>query len=306
MRWLSLLAFAFVPFLSAHPLDDQAQLLSEVVIIDDQRLELVLDFRYVSVMASFSEYSGTLDKPGLDGNGDGEVSHEELKRRFNLLVDDMAFSFGINVDGQPVQLQADFERFVFKNMESTAPVDFSTPYPIHSARIHYRFVFAWTAPTPLAPGDHRVEYFFSGYQTVVHTPGEQMIAFDARTTPRRRLSDTSYDVAMEVFPKLIFNWDVKGPESSVTDIVVQSTAQAAPAQAPSGPAGIGELPGWLTFVAGLCMALTGLGTGARRAFLPGKGGASGARALLTSMLLLVAGSAIALGALVLMGYIDAG
>ena len=303
MRWFAFLLLLFAPFLAAHPLDDQAQMLSEVVILDDQRIELVLDFHYLSVLASYSEFAGTLDKPGLDGNGDGEVSREELKRRFNLLVDDLTFAFGIDVDGVPVKLEADFERFRFRDMENPGTLDLSSPYPIHSTRIHYRFVFTWAAPEPLAPGDHRVEYYFSGHQTVVHTPSEQMIAFDARVEPRKRLSNTSYDVAMEVFPKLIFNWNVERQDWPVTPIVVAPEPDPVPVEEAAAPEGIAELPAWLTLVAGALMALVGLSSAARRAFLPIEGKRT-FKPLMTALLFVFAGAAIVLGALVRLGYVE--
>lgn len=302
MRWALLLLAVFAPCLAAHPLDDQAQMLSEVVIVDNRSLELVLDFRYLSVLASYSEFSGTADKPGLDADGNGEVTREELKRRFNLLVDEFAFSFGISVDGQPVALKAEFDRFRFRDMENSGEVTFDTPYPIHSTRIHYRFVFTWTGPQTLAPGAHRVEYYFSGYQTVVHTPSEQMIAFDARVQPRKRLTNTSYDVAMEVFPKLIFNWNVEGKQSPETPVVVEPKPEPPPIEEAPRPEGIAELPAWLTLVAGVVMALVGLGSAARRAFLPTEGKRT-FKPFLTALLFVFAGAAIVLGALVRLGYV---
>ena len=309
MRWFALLIL-FAPCLAAHPLDDQAQMLSEVVIVDDQRLELVLDFRYLSVLASYSEFSGTLDSPGLDADGNGEVSADELKRRFNLLVDELTFAFGISVDGEPVQLEADFERFRFKDMENPGIVDFATPYPIHSTRIHYRFVFAWTADQPLSPGDHRVEYYFSGHQTVVHTPAEQMLAFDARVEPRVRLSDVSYDVAMQVFPKLIFTW-----KSNRRKLPIQPGEPipegwvAPPEELPSSDYGGMQqreyverdfwdyLPALLTLLAGSALALVGLLTAGRILIVNGRLDKPDRKSPMMHILFVVAGIAIILGAL---------
>jgi hypothetical protein len=289
MRLIALFLL-FAPVLAAHPLDDQAQMTSEVVLVSDQRLELVLDFRYVSVIASYSEFSGNLTSPGLDANGDGYVTREEVWQRFNLLVDEFAFSFGVSINGQRVKLTPEFDRFVFRDLEREGDIDLSSPYSIHSARIHYRFVFSWHAPEPLPAGDHRVEYFFSGMQSVVHTPAQQMIAFDARVQPRRRLTDTSYDLAMEAYPRLIFNWTVSHPPP--TQVAV--TASDPPTDAP--PTGLGELPAWLTLVAGVALALAGLATAARRAFVPGGEGRS-LKPFLTSLLYVFAGAAIVLAAM---------
>lgn len=305
MRLIALiLALLLAPLAAAHPLDDNAQLASEVVIVSDQRLEYVLDFRYVSVLASYTEISGGITGQGLDNNGDGMVTSAELKQRYNLLIDRLIFAVTFKVDGQDVSFEPDFQRFLFADLDKPdAPLDLANGVAIDTVRIHYRFLFWWEPKQPLAPGPHRLEYIFSGQQSVVHTPEQQMIAFDAREQPRRRLTEVSYHQDGLPFPKLSFEWNVNPPRPEPQPVSTPPKVAPPPEYVPldegNTPEGIAELPAWLTFTAGLCMLLFGIGSAARRAFLPGKDG----RRMLGTLLVAVAGAAIMLGALVRVGVI---
>jgi hypothetical protein len=204
MKLATLILLLFAPVAYAHPLDDKAQMTSEVVIVSDQRLEYVLHFRYVDSAASYAEISG-----GLDGNNDGIVTAAELKRRFNVLVDELTFALTISVDSKPVSLEPDFDRFLFQDMTRVGDLDLNGGVSVENIRIHYRFVFWWDAGKPLASGDHVVEYSFNGLQTVVHTPVEQMVAFDGRIEPRERMTNVSHNSVG--IPKLTFQWSVAKP-----------------------------------------------------------------------------------------------
>jgi hypothetical protein len=204
MKLVALILLLLAPAACAHPLDDKAQMTSEVVIVSDQRLEYVLHFRYVNSAASYAETSG-----GLDGNNDGIVTVEELKRRFNVLVDELTFALTITVDSKQITLEPDFERFLFQDMTRAGDLNLRDGVSVDNIRIHYRFVFSWDAGKPLAPGDHVVVYFFNGLQTVVHTPVEQMVAFDARKNLRERMTDVSHTSVG--LPRLTFNWNIAEP-----------------------------------------------------------------------------------------------
>lgn len=309
-----MLLFLLAPAAFAHPLDDRAQMASEVVLVSDSRLEYVLDFRYANVMASWSEFSGGGGmNSGLDADGDGMVTRVELKRRYNVLVDEMAFSLGISVDGAPIDLEPDFERFVFENMDRPdSLLDLDSGVQTSTFRIHYRFVFWWESPQPLTPGAHKVEYYFTGMQSVVHTPEQQMIAFDARTEPRVRIEEVSYDKAMQAYPKLVFDWVVaaRQPEPPV---VTANPAGVTTAPRPEGdaiPVG-GEpegdldlLPAWLTLIAGGVLALAGVLSGLRVLVKGAPEGKTRLRALAGAGLLVLAGGVILLGVMVRMGVID--
>ncbi|MEZ5993865.1 MAG: hypothetical protein R3E76_16140 [Planctomycetota bacterium] len=307
--FLFLLMPALLPCgsLFAHPLDDRAQMASEVVIVSDSRLEYVLDFRYVSVMASWSEFSGgNAMGGGLDANDDGLVTRGELKRRYNDLVDQMVFSLGISLDGSPIDLEPDFDRFLFENMDNPkATLDLDEGVPIDTFRIHYRFVFWWESPKALTPGRHEVEYYFTGQQTVVHTPEEQMIAFDARENPRERLKVVTYDKAMEAYPKLVFGWGVTQPAAPAV-LKPGSDEQTVPVGGEQPPAMLtrneppgdtegGGVPGWLTLIAGIALGVGGLAQFLRSILKPTPGRSRG-RAILSSCLYLAASAVMVLGA----------
>jgi hypothetical protein len=281
-----ILALWLLPVAAAHPLDDQAQMVSEVVIVSDSSIELVLDFHYVSVLASLSEFNN-----GLDGNGDGVITRAERDRRFEALVLEMAFSFAVAVNGGDVPLKPEFDRFELNNMDSAQPLDFEVGVYTHSLRIHYRLVFAWEGN--LAPGEHKVEYYFSGQQSVVHTPAKQMIAFDARVSPRVQLENVAYDVALGAYPRLTFGWKLTAPPAAQTPVVVSAKPEDT-----ALPSGLGESPAWLTMLAGVFVAVAGL-AGAARNVARKRG-----RAAATSLLLIVAGGAIILGACVRLNLIS--
>ncbi|MCB9895407.1 MAG: hypothetical protein H6839_13235 [Planctomycetes bacterium] len=307
---LSILLVLLAAPVFAHPLDDRAQMASEVVIDSDYRLEYVIDFRYVSVLASYSEFSGGGMSRGLDADEDGFVSHAELKRRYNDLVDQLLMAFGIEVDGRMISLEPDFNAFLFENMDAPGEIDLTEPVPIDSFRIHYRFVFYWNAPRPLEPGGHEVTYFFNQQQSVIHTPSEQMIAFDARSTPRVRLTDVKYDDAMGAIPRLVFNWHVELPKVPVELGPPPPEGWRPPDQAvkepgidwqtgPPEPETVAQLvPAWLTLLAGAALAVYGL---VSLIFMLVKGPPEGSvrsRVLFNRGLVILAGAVVAFGAMV--------
>ena len=308
MRLIALiLVVVLAPVVLAHPLDDRAQMASEVVIASDSRLEYVIDFRYVDVLASYAEFSGGGTGRGLDADEDGYVSRAELKRRYNDLVDQLLFALAISVDGEVISLQPDFDRFVFENMNDPGAIDMTEPVATDTIRIHYRFVFSWDAPAPLTPGNHSVDYYFNGLQSVIHTPSEQMIAFDARVTPRQRLTDVTYDDAMGAIPRLVFNWGIDKPARPAevqpkTTPPPDNTSTPEPVTSLPAPTGVAELPAWLTLIAGGVLALFGLFSTARNAVRPPTGKSRG-RGVFGGLLFVIAGAAIVLGACVRLGLL---
>lgn len=300
MRWLILISLLVAPVgVAAHPLDDRAQMDSYVLIAPGQRLEYVVNFRYVDAVASMSEFHN-----GLDANEDGYVNAGELHRRYLQLVDElMGFSIGFRFDGRRIDMQPDFDRFEFRDMNGRGTPSDQRGIEVSGVRIHYRFVFFWEPESPMPPGAYTVEYYFSGVQTVLHTPEEQMVALDGRERPQKRITDVRYDTAMEVFPKLIFDWRVPEPpqptdENPPTTVEPPANDSAPtpaepPPEAPRTPQG---LAAWLTFAAGLIMMLFGIGVAGRRAFVPAK---DGRRIGLTGgVLFALIGAGVALAALV--------
>lgn len=278
MKWLAFILMVLTPAAYAHPLDDRAQMMSEVVIVSDQRLEYVLHFRYLDVIASITEIDG-----GLDGNKDGLITAPELKRRFNVLVDELILPITIRVDGEPLALTPDFDRFLFQDLNRTGPLDLQSGVPTDTLRIHYRFVFYCDLAAPLQPGSHEVEYSFNSGMSVISAISEQMVAFDARKQPRTRIHEVTHSASG--IPTMTFDWVVAAaeivPEPEPTDPPIQP---APPSQTPEPPINI---PAWITLFAGVVVAIAGVVSAIRKR----------RQALVGSLLMIVAGLAVVAAAL---------
>jgi hypothetical protein len=180
--------------------------------------------------------------------------------------------------------------------------------PTNSWRIHYRFTFACTPAGRLGPGEHKLEFFFNGTQSVVHTPEKQMLPIDARNG-RKSIENARWDQAMGGFPRVTFTWVMEGKaetpppanEPRPSNEPVPANTSGEPPPVPpiesTGPRGFGEVPAWLTFASGLALALYGLISGARRLASKPRG------QLGAAAMLLLCGGAIMLGALMRLGYI---
>lgn len=288
----------------AHPLDDRADMNSEIVLLVGGGIELSIEFRYKDVRASYAEFAA-----GLDRNGDGQITRTELDLRFVELVDPMLLAMTMNIDGKPAAMQADPDRFELADMNNPGVKLGAEAMPTNSWRIHYRFVFDCTPASKLGPGEHKLEFFFNGTQSVVHTPEKQMLPFDARGG-RKPIENARWDQATGGFPRVTFTWVIEGEaetpspvneprpsnEPSTANMSTDPTA-ALPPPEPTGPRGFGEVPAWLTFTSGLALVLYGLISGARRLASKPRG------KLGTAAMLLVCGGAIMLGALMRLGYI---
>jgi hypothetical protein len=279
----ALLLLLFAPAVLAHPLDDRAQMASEVVIISDQRLEYVLHFRYLDATASFTEITGR-----LDADDDGFVTPAELKRRLNALVDDLVFPVTIRVDGERISLTPEFDRFVFQDLNRPG-IDPKAGVPTDNLRIHYRFVFSWDAPQPLAPRDHTVEYSFNGGMAVISDITEQMVAFDARENARHRINEVRHSSVG--IPTMSFVWNV--PPTATEPLPNEPEPQPAPhgtvtvtEEPPAAP----NIPAWLTLFAGVGLAMAGGAALARR------------RRIGTGLLMVIGGVAVALVAAARLGW----
>jgi hypothetical protein len=266
-----LLLLLFAAALHAHPLDDKADMQAQVRIASERELELTLEFCYRDVVAGYTEF-----RNGLDRDLNGTVTREEARRRFGELAPEVAFGIGLSLDGKALNLEPDFARFEFKDLDNpsaTAEIDTST------ARIMYRFVYTWIAAAPLAPGEHKIEFFFNGAQTVVHTPKQQLKAVDAQGNPL----PTDYDLALHAFPRLTATFAIAQPHISPQP---PSTAD----ESFNAPTGYGEMPGWLTFAVGGAIAVMGLALLARRVMRRTGSG-------IMACALTLAGAAIVLGSL---------
>ncbi|MBK8208148.1 MAG: hypothetical protein IPK87_15330 [Planctomycetes bacterium] len=266
--------------LQAHPLDDSAELNARVRVVDDTTFELVLEFRYKGVIASYTEF-----RNGLDRNLDGRVTQPEMKQRFVELADEIALGLNLALDGQPLPLEPDFKRFALQHADDPDGKP-ATELETATARIFYRFVY--TAQAETAPGDHVLEFAFSSPQTVVTSPRDQLFAVGSDGAPL----PVTYDFAHQVFPRMRASFTVKAA----------AVARPQPVQPPApppdepGPEGLGEIPGGLTLGAGAGLALLGFFMLGRR--LLRKQGSFG-----PASLLILAGTAVVLGALVRLGWL---
>lgn len=268
-------------------------MVSELRLMDDARFELALEFRYKDVRASYAELAA-----GLDRNQDGALTRQEVKLRFLDIVDPLALAITITVNGKPVTLEADPARFELRDLNNDkANFDGPEGAPTHSMRILYRFVFS-ARPDP-GRGAHQVEYIVSGPQAVVHTPKDQMLVVDARAGTSA-VAEARWDTKMGGIPRVQFLWQVgppTPPEASPTPTGGPNPAPHTEAE-PENIRGLGEVPAWLTLVAGAMLALVGMALVVRRAIDAGRKGR-----LSNALLLIFAGAAIVLGALMRLGII---
>lgn len=302
MRWIAcilclLVCLLVAPSALAHPLDDQAQMASEIAVQPGQRLKFTIDFRYLSAIASMTEFAN-----GLDADMDGTVTPTELENRYEDLVNRLFMDIGFALNGERIYFEPDFDSFEFNDLNNTPRPPGVGGIPTADVRIHYRFVFWWAPDEELPPGEYTVEYRFSGTNSVLHTPEQQMVAIDDRKNPRERITDVRYEITMGVYPRLVFPWRIFEPAQPSPDTPGIEPAPPEPPVSADPPGALRELPAWLTFTAGLMLALYGIGTAARRAFTPPKGksprvGFAGA------MLFVLVGAAVMLAALVRLGHV---
>lgn len=275
MRWLVLLIFA--PLLHAHPLDDRADLMSEVRVVEGG-LELWMQFRYKDVIGSYTEF-----RAGLDVDGDGTVTAGERNVRFRQQADEMALALVFTLDGKPLFMDPDFKRFALRDLERPG-ADPDAGMETTSARIEYEFVFTWQGK--LAPGPHRIEYSFTGVRSNVANPAIQMIAMDMRGTPRKL--EGSYDLQAHAFPRLTFDFELTAPA------VITPPTDPPPVPVKESPPPL-ELPQWLTLASGLVLLLAGVAVTGKSLWQKRKPG--------SGLLFLAAGAAVTLAALVRLGAI---
>ena len=273
------LAVLFAGLLQAHPLDDNAELNARVRVLDDTTFELVLEFRYKGVIASYTEF-----RNGLDRNLDGRVTQPEMKQRFVELADEIALGLNFAVDSNPVALEPDFKRFSLQHADDPDGKPW-TELETATARIFYRLVY--TAQAATGAGVHSLEFAFTSPQTVVHSPRDQLTAVGADGAPL----PAEYDFAHEVFPRMRASFTVKDAPA------MEPLPQPPPPEPVQAPTGMGEVPAGVALGAGCGLALLGLALAGRR--LVRKQGSLGPAGLL-----ILAGGAVVMGALVRLGLIN--
>ncbi|MBK9975981.1 MAG: hypothetical protein IPP14_14505 [Planctomycetes bacterium] len=274
---LALVCLLALP-LSAHPLDDKAEVRSDVTLASGNSIEVSVEFRYSDVRASYTEFAA-----GLDRNQDGAVTRDELRLRFLDLVDPLSLALTVQVDGKPLALAPEFARFEFSDLNNAkASVDDEGGLPTYTSRIFYRFVFTGVPEPVPAAGLHRVEFTFNTTQNVLHTPQQQMVPHDARPGAAP-VQGAKWDHAQGGLARLSFDWPIADPNqpasneprnepgntpgnapASNTPASNTPAANTRPEAGPDGAEIAQRLPAILTLISGALMALIGLGTAASR------------------------------------------
>jgi hypothetical protein len=267
--------------LSAHPLDDQADMTAELHILSDSHLEVMLAFDYGDGIPSYTEF-----RNGLDANLDGKVTDEEVRRRFIELADETLQGITLTRGGARLELEAELDRFVFRDLNNPDASP-NNGLPTHSARIHYGLIFTWRGEPP-PPGEHELELWFVAPQSLVHTPAEQLHVFDHRPAERRLLA-VDYTLMHSVFPAMSTVW-------AVEDVAAPPAARVTASPPATSPLRADSLPVWLTLALGGLLLTIGMGLGAARVALK-RGNWLTVGATLTAGAAAVAGSLLSSGAL---------
>lgn len=187
MKWLILLLF--LPMLSAHPLDDKAEMQLQVRITTGDKLELHFEFRYKDAVAVATELRSRLD---LDS--DGQFNDGEIQQRFLAHADETLLGLTISCNEETIFANYDIAKFRFWDLKNP-----DSPVNIDTAGFGYGLLFTAKVDTS---ADIRIT--FSGTQTVVNIPARQMLAFDNRTQPPVKL-DVEYSDDLAVFPWMLFS-----------------------------------------------------------------------------------------------------
>lgn len=178
--------------LSAHPFDDRADMVADVIIERDDdwdRLRLTIQFRYESAYASFNE--AVLE---LDDNRDDSISRDELVNRYNELTADIDEAVVLTVEGERASLIPNPEAFAFVNLDDEdARVDQPGGMTTDGLRIGYFFDFEIRPKTLWTAGNYKVSFHFDSDLIAIYSPREQLRAWDDRGEWRRAVNSVSYD-----------------------------------------------------------------------------------------------------------------
>ncbi len=195
MKYLILLTI-LLPVLSAHPMDDKAEMQLEVRVVSDSELELHFEFRYKDAVAVATELGSRLD---LDE--DGEFSDSEIRQRYLAHADETLLGLTINCADKQVFAEPVLDRFEFWDLDSA-----ESRVNIYTARFGYKLIF-----TAIMEPAQPVKIIFSGSQSVVNIPARQLLAFDYRVDPVQKLT-VEYSEELAVFPWMRFT---AGPKETV-------------------------------------------------------------------------------------------
>jgi len=201
---------ALLPGLAyAHPFDDRAEMLTEVLIInadkDHESLTLTVQYRYENIYASFNE--AYIE---LDDDKDGYISIAERDRRFSELSADLLQCTHLKVRGKAATIRPRLDSYTLADLAN--PDNLISPGPginIKNLRIGYYFVFDVELAEAWGAGQHPVEVFFTSARITMTDPSDQLRAFDDRGAQRRAVTSVRFDRTPERYHRLNFIWDVR-------------------------------------------------------------------------------------------------
>ncbi|MBE7491765.1 MAG: sulfite exporter TauE/SafE family protein [Planctomycetes bacterium] len=222
----------------AHPFDDRAEVLAEVLIVrTDQKLEslkVTVQYRYEAIYASFNE--AHLE---LDDDRDGFISASERDSRFAELARDIAAAAQLKVRGKPARLVPRFEEFSLVDLGN--PDNLITPergMDVRNLRIGYWFTFDVELAEAWGPGSHPVEFYFStrisAERTALTDPEDQLRAFDDRGSRRRAVPTVQYGKTRDKHDVMAFVWEAQTDTTGPAPRPVEP--QPAPPVAPDNSA----------------------------------------------------------------------
>lgn len=205
---LLLILLLFPAALAAHPFDDRADMLAEIIMLRDaegvDHLRLTVQYRYEGNYASYNE--AYLE---LDDNLDKSISRAELDKRYGELAADITAAARLTVEGELTLLRPQIHNFAFVNLNNPDDsVDNAGGMPVTDLRIGYYFVFDVVPATAWGKGNYRVQFYLASTRIVLMEPREQLRVFDDRGELRRAHTGIDYGRTPESYDRVSFTWDV--------------------------------------------------------------------------------------------------
>lgn len=207
--------------LSAHPFDDRADMVAEVMLLHDDQgresMRLSIQYRYESFFASYNE--AMLE---IDNDRSETIDREEINIRFRELAKDLQDTVYIAVRGVPATIEPRYSDFYFGNLDDPdATPDQPGGMPCLKLRIGYYFLFDVMPSARVPIGRHPVEFYLANDRIVVQNSREQLRAWDDRGEHRRAVITVDYDRTPDRYARLRFIWEVnKGDvQASISPII---------------------------------------------------------------------------------------
>jgi len=228
-------ALVGVPLL-AHPFDESANMVIEIVLRHDDRtgeqsMRLDLIFRYDSRLASFME-AGELDK-----NEDGRITLDERDERFFELADEMTPIFVIQAAGQKARAVPRIEQWRLTDLDKPDDSVYTAAgLDRFNIRIGYFFTYDLLWDSPPGPGTHPVTLTLATRDINVFNPHDSILLYDDRDGTRRLMSGAlrhDRTPRPQSYQRASFNWSIPGPSD---DPATPQWPRTDPAAEPADPA----------------------------------------------------------------------